>query len=37
VVGFNGLASGLFWIFLGLQVDFKNSVYIIVLDFFGLF
>jgi hypothetical protein len=37
VVGFNGLASGLFWIFLGLQVNFKNSAHIIVLDFFGLF
>ena len=37
VVGFNGLASGLFWIFLGLQVNFKNSAHIIVLDFFELF
>jgi hypothetical protein len=25
------------WTFLGLQVDFKNSVHIIVLDFFGPF
>ena len=33
----NGLASGLFWIFLGLQVNFKNSAHIIVLDFFELF
>jgi hypothetical protein len=37
VVGFNGLEIGFFWTFLGLQVDFKNSVYIIVLDFFGPF
>ena len=37
VIGFNGLASGLFWIFLGLQVNFKNSAHIIVLDFFELF
>ena len=36
MVGFNGLASGLFWIFLGLQVNFKNSAHIIVLDFFEL-
>jgi hypothetical protein len=37
VVGFKEYASGLFWTFLGLQVDFKNSIYIIILDFFGLF
>ena len=37
VVGFKEYASGLFWTFLGLQVHFKNSVHIIVLDFFGLF
>ena len=37
MVEFNGLASGLFWIFLGLQVNFKNSAHIIVLDFFELF
>jgi hypothetical protein len=39
VVGWSGkeYASGLFWTFLGLQVHFKNSVHIIVLDFFGLF
>jgi hypothetical protein len=37
VVGFKEYASRLFWTFLGLQVDFKNSVHIIVFDFFGLF
>ena len=37
MVEFNGLASGFFWIFLGLQVNFKNSTHIIVLDFFELF
>ncbi len=35
-VGWAGLAGG--WSgLMGLQVDFKNSVHIIVLDFFGLF
>jgi hypothetical protein len=34
VFGFNRLESGLF---LDLQVDFKNLVHIIVLDFFGPF
>jgi hypothetical protein len=37
VVGFNRLASGLFLDFFGLEVDFKNLVHIIVLDFFGPF
>jgi hypothetical protein len=32
-----GLQVGFFWIFLGLEVNFKNSAHIIVLDFFGLF
>jgi hypothetical protein len=32
-----GLQVGFFWTFFGLQVDFKNSVHIIVLDFFGPF
>ncbi len=34
VVRFNWACK---WTFLGLQVDFKNSVHIIVLDFFGPF
>jgi hypothetical protein len=37
VVGFKEYASGFFWTFLGMQIHFKNSVHIIVLDFFGLF
>ena len=32
-----GLQVGFFWTFLGLQMDFKNLVHIIVLDFFGPF
>ena len=32
-----GLQVGFFGFFLGLQVNFKNSAYIIVLDFFELF
>ena len=35
--GLMGLQAGFFWTFFGLQVDFKNSVHIIVLDFFGPF
>ena len=37
MVGFKEYASGFFWTFFGLQVHFKNSVYIIVFYFFGLF
>jgi hypothetical protein len=37
VVGFIGLQMGFFGFFFGLQVNFKHSAHIIILDFLGLF